>query len=769
MSLARIRQEQQRCGQYIRENQGPDIRGAMRGAEDWLMEEAITGGEYQRFLGSKRNVVRSCGRNIDPGDIHMMLFPFQRDLTRWAIHKGRAAIFADTGLGKTFMQLEWGRLITEGRALIVAPLSVGRQTIKEGAKIGVEVRYSRGGSAGRFTITNYEMLDKFDPADFQAVVLDESSILKGLDGKTRKKLTEMFSGTPYRLCCTATPAPNDIAEIANHAEFLGIMTRADMLASFFVHDDEGWRLKKHAAQPFYRWLASWGMSIRKPSDLGYDDDGYILPGLDVEPIFVDSDVRPEGRLFFMGLKGIGDRSKVRRQTLDDRVQAVIDLVVQDDDQWILWHGLNDEGHALSEALTDAVLVEGSQEPEEKAESIEAFQDGQYRVLISKGRIAGFGMNFQNCHKMAFVGLSDSWETYYQCIRRCYRFGQTRPVKVYIVLSDQERGIYENVMRKEREAKSMSDNLIEHVREFEREEIGSGAQDWTYSQGQAKGDRWEAKLGDSCERLAEIEQESVGLSVFSPPFQSLYTYSPTERDLGNSSTREDFQKHFVFIIDELMRVTKPGRNCCVHVSQLPTTQSTHGVIGLHDFRGDTISLFQSQGWVYHGECCIDKDPQAQAIRTHSKGLLFVQLRKDASWLRPGLADYILVFRKPGINLDPIHPDISNNEWIEWARPIWYGIRETETLNVAAGRDNSDERHICPLQLGTIERCIRLWSNPGDLILSPFMGIGSEGYVALKQGRRFIGIELKESYYRAAVANLTAAANSNQTSLFQEIET
>ena len=728
--------------------------------QDAAREMAIATAEYRAFLASKRQVVSSCGPTVSADQIHLILFPFQRDLTRWTIRKGRAAIFADTGLGKTFMQLEWGRLVTDGRVLIVAPLSVSRQTIREAAKIGLEVSYSRSGPAGRITITNYEMLDHFNPADFQAVVLDESSILKGLDGKTRKKLTEMFTETPYRLCCTATPAPNDIAEIANHAEFLGIMTRADMLASFFVHDDEGWRLKGHAEQPFYRWLASWGMSIRRPSDLGYDDDGYILPGLTVEPIFVDSDVQPEDRLFFMGLKGIGDRSKVRRQTLDDRIQAVVDLVIQDDDQWILWHGLNDEGIALEQSLEDAVLVEGSQDPEDKAASIEAFQDGQIRILITKPRIGGFGLNFQNCHKMAFVGLSDSWEAYYQCIRRCYRFGQDKPVQVYIVLSGQERGIYDNVMRKEAQATVMADNLIQHVRAFEQEEIADHQEGYEYRKQTERGYNWTTMLGDSSERLAEVESGSVGLSVFSPPFMSLYTYSPTERDIGNSRNEDEFFSHFRFIIDELLRTTQPGRNCCVHVAQVPALLARDGYIGLKDFRGKTIQAFEDAGWIYHGEVGIDKDPQAQAIRTHSKALLFVQLRKDASWLRPALADYILVFRKPGQNANPIHPDIDNEEWIEWARPFWYGISESDTLNVREGRDDPDERHICPLQLGTIERCVRLWSNRGDLILSPFAGIGSEGYVALKHGRRFVGIELKESYYRAGLHNLRSAENLQQ---------
>lgn len=274
------------------------------------------------------------------------------------------------------------------------------------------------------------------------------------------------------------------------------------------------------------------------------------------------------------------------------------------------------------------------------------------------------------------------------------------------------------------------------------------------------DRYAMYHGDCVEVMAGLPDESIDLSIFSPPFLSLYTYSATERDLGNSRTEAEFFAHFAFVIDHLLRLTKPGRNCCVHVSQVPAMLVRDGYIGLKDFRGDVIRAFEARGWIYHGEVCIDKDPQAQAIRTHAKGLLFVQLRRDASWMRPALADYILVFRKPGENKVPIKPDLTNDEWIEWARPVWYGIRETDTLNAAEGREEEDERHICPLQLGTIERCIRLWSNPGEVILSPFAGIGSEGYMALKLGRKFVGIELKRSYYEAAVRNLERALQPDQ---------
>ena len=284
--------------------------------------------------------------------------------------------------------------------------------------------------------------------------------------------------------------------------------------------------------------------------------------------------------------------------------------------------------------------------------------------------------------------------------------------------------------------------------------------------------WTLVNGDCVEAMAEQPDESIDLSVYSPPFSSLYTYSASEHDMGNCSSEQEFFAHYRFAIDALFRVTKPGRHTCVHVAEITSTQQTHGVIGLIDFPGMVIRAHMASGWTYHGRVTIDKDPQAQAIRTHSKGLLFVQMRKDSTWSRPALADTILIFRKPGENMVAVTHDrpggeLTNDEWIEWARPIWYGIRESDTLNVAVARENADERHICPLQLGTIERCVRLWSNPGDLVLSPFAGIGSEGYESVRLGRRFLGIELKASYYDVACRNLYAAEQKKtQGSLFAD---
>lgn len=718
---------------------------------------------YIDFLETKRRGFKNQGKEIQINQINSILFGFQKDLVKWAVKKGKCAIFADTGLGKTFMQLEWARLIGE-KSLIIAPLSVARQTVKEAVKICIDVNFCRSQEETKkgINITNYEMIEHFTD-DFDAIVLDESSILKSITSKTKSKLIETFRNIDYKLCCTATPAPNDNAEIANHAEFLGIMKRVDMLSTFFVHDG-GWRLKKHAKTPFFEWMASWGMSIKKPSNLGYSDEGYNLPALNVIPEFVDTDYKSEGTLFGTKLKGITDRSKVRKATVKERVKRAVEIVNKSDEQWIIWCALNDEANLVKKQLKNAVNVQGSDSTDKKIKSIEDFQDGKIKVLITKPKIAGFGMNFQNAHNMIFLGINDSFESYYQCVRRCYRFGQTKPVNVYIVLSTAEQDILNNIQRKEQEAKMMSDNLIKNVQKYEIEEIKENKHDFKYKKETVKTDKYTLMLGDSVERIKEILDESVGLSVFSPPFMSLYAYSPTERDLGNSSDESEFFKHFDFIIKDLLRITKTGRNAAVHVAQVPAMQVRDDYIGLKDFRGKTIEAFQNAGWHFYGECAIDKNPQAQAIRTHAKGLTFTQLRKDSAWSRPALADFMLIFRKPGENKIPVKTDITNEQWIEWARPIWTGISETDTLQFTHAKGNDDERHICPLQLGTIERAIRLWSNKGDLVFSPFTGIGSEGYQAIKFGRKFIGIELKESYFKVAKKNLDEASGETQKTLF-----
>lgn len=708
--------------------------------------------DYLDFLRSKSRLWTGCG--VQPSPLPSSLFPFQQVLTTWALKKGRACLWADTGLGKTRMQLAWAAQIP-GRVLILAPLCVGPQTIEEGNTIGVKV--GTLGSGEQIEIANYERLHQIEASQYQGVVLDESSILKSVDGKTRTRLIAQFKDTPYKLCCTATPAPNDIAELANHCEFLGIMTRAEMLATFFVHDQDGWRLKGHATQAFYRWLVSWGLFLRKPSDLGFSDQGYDLPPLTIQERIVGTANPSDRGTLYPGIgNGLTGRLRVRRATIEERVNAVVEIVRSEESPCLLWCGLNEEQTSLRKALPEAVSVEGADEAEDKEARIKAFLSGSAKILISKVRIAGFGLNFQHCARMVFVGIGDSYEQYYQAIRRCYRFGQRNPVQVWIVVSEDEQVIVENVRRKEGEASRIAMGLIAHMAALEREEVGvTQKQSEQIVRQCEQTEAWTLHNGDCVEVLSEEPDESVDLSVYSPPFLSLYTYTNSERDIGNCSTRQEFLEHYRFAVREVYRLTKPGRLTCVHIAQVTSTKQSQGVIGLIDLRGKVIDLHLDEGWIYHGDITIDKDPQAQAIRTKSKALLFVQLKKDASWLRPALADYILVFRKPGDNAEPIHPDISNEDWIQWARPIWYGIRETGTLNPREATQDADDRHICALQLEVIERCIRLWSNPGEMVLSPFAGIGSEGYEAIRRGRRFIGVELKPEYYQTALKNLKRA--------------
>jgi DNA modification methylase len=717
---------------------------------------------YAAFLKTK--IPNKASSGIAVNKLPSYLYDFQEAICRWALEKGRAAVFTDCGTGKSPLQLSWAKEIG-GTCLIVAPLSVAEQTQREGKKFGVKVTYVKTQqelSLG-INITNYERIKSFNEQGLDSIVCDESSILKSLEGRTKEYLLESFNKVPYKLCCTATPCPNDIAELANHCEFLQVMTRAEMLASFFVHDEEGWRLRGHAAKPFYRWLATWAMAMKNPSDLGFDGSRFVLPKLNILPAIVPSTEPMDGMLFPGPLRGIQGRIKARKTSLQDRVAMTAKLANEAKGQVIVWCGLNTEAEACAKLIPNSRNIQGSDPTDQKKSDILDFIDGKYHVMITKPKIAGFGLNLQNASTAIFCGLGDSYESYYQCIRRSWRYGQKNPVNVYIVISEFEEQILENVKRKEREAEKLSASIIEGAKEFEKMELGKKQKAETMGTAVYKGEDWKLYQGDAVEEAKKIPESSIDLSVFSPPFLSLYTYSASEKDIGNCKNNKEFFEHFSFLIKELLRVTKPGRLCCVHCALTATTLANDGVIGLKDFPGDVIRQFVKQEWIFQGEVVIQKNPQVQAIRTHSKGLLFAQLKKDASWLRPGLSDQILVFRKPGENATPIHPDITNEEWISWAHPVWFDIRESDTLNTKEGKDSSDDRHICALQLGTIERCVRLWSNPGETVFSPFAGIGSEGFVALQQSRKFIGVELKPLYASVACKNLKVAKRRLQGNL------
>jgi hypothetical protein len=421
---------------------------------------------YADFLAGKERAARATGRPVAREDINPQLHPWQRSIVAWAVRTGRAAIWADTGLGKTWIQLEAARL-AGNRALIIAPLAVCHQTVREACKLGIGARYVRAdedADGPGIWVTNYEMALRFDPGKIDVVVLDEASILKQSDGKTRTALIRHFRDVPYRLACTATPAPNDIEELTNQAEFLGVMPRTEMLAAYFVHDDDGWRVKGHARRPMFRWMTSWAVALTHPSDIGGSDENYLLPGYDILTHLLAVDVVPEGQLFATDLGGVGGRAAVRRMTLDARCAKVAGLVAADPGEpWIVWCGLNAEADRLAALIPGAVNVHGTMTPEEKAAGLLGFADGEIRVLVTKPSVASFGMNWQHCARMAFCGLNDSFEALYQCIRRCHRYGQSRRVQVHIVLSQLERQIADNVGRKEKQASDMTRELVREMR------------------------------------------------------------------------------------------------------------------------------------------------------------------------------------------------------------------------------------------------------------------------------------------------------------------
>lgn len=734
---------------------------------------------YVEFLARKAVTDIPTGIQDIP-ELGIHLFDFQSDIVRWALRRGRAAIFADCGLGKTAMQLEWAKIVSHHESkpvLIIAPLAVSDQTIAEGVKFGVKVTRCREQShvVDGVNITNYEMAHHFDPMQFGGVVIDESSIIKNKDGKYRKYLISEYGKCPFKLACTATPAPNDFMEIGNHSEFLGSMTVQEMLSMFFIHDGgetQKWRLKGHASSDFWRWMCSWAVMLRNPSDLGYDGSRFILPDIH----YIGHCVRVENKqsgdhLFPMEALTMQDRIGARRDSVSERVEQCAKIVNESNEPWIVWCGLNTESAALAKSISGSVEIVGSDKPESKEHNIARFLSGDARVLVTKPSICGFGMNFQHCRNMAFVGLSDSWEQYYQAVRRCWRFGQDKDVNVHVFHAETEGRVVANIKRKEIDAQSMYQNMVEHMADISKCEIkGTSRMTSKYERDIKSGSGWDLHLGDCVEVLKDIKSESVHYSIFSPPFASLYTYSASDRDMGNCSDAEEFMGHFAFAVAELFRVLKSGRLVSFHCMNLPTSKVRDGVIGLRDFRGELIRLFESVGFIYHSEVCIWKDPVTAMQRTKALGLLHKQIKKDSAMSRQGIADYLVTMRKPGENDEPVthtNDSFPVTLWQRFASPVWMDINPSDTLQYRSAREHDDERHICPLQLDVIRRGIRLWSNPGDLVLSPFAGIGSEGYVSIVEGRRFVGIELKKSYWNQACMNLESAQAEESDGLFAEI--
>ena len=432
---------------------------------------------YHEFLARKRIMDPSTGMSNVPA-LSLALKPHQRDIVTWALRRGRAAVFAGTGLGKTLIELEWGRAVATytGKPVIAfAPLAVSPQHIREASKFGIaaQIAATQNDVGSGVFVTNYQKIGHFDMSQFGGVILDESSILKSTDGHYRTRLIDECSSVPFRLAATATPAPNDFMELGNHAEFLGVMSYTDMLATFFVHDGgdtQKWRLKGHAENEFWKWMASWAVMLRKPSDLGYSDEGYDLPPLVQRQHVVGVEYAPSldtGLLFPMEATSLQQRIAARRDTVAERVEMAASLTPSDR-PFVWWCNLNAESEALAKAIPGAVETRGSDPDDVKERKLNDFSSGKTRVLITKPSVAGFGMNWQHCADTGFVGLNDSFEQVYQAIRRFWRFGQTKPVTVYFIAAETEGAVVANLKRKEADAERMAAAMVMHMADLSSE-------------------------------------------------------------------------------------------------------------------------------------------------------------------------------------------------------------------------------------------------------------------------------------------------------------
>jgi len=597
------------------------------------------------------------------------------------------------------------------------------------------------------------------------VVLDESSILKNFAGKTRTALIEAFQNTPYKLACTATPSPNDTTEICNHAEFLNVMSRTEMLAMYFVHDGgstSDWRLKGHAKQSFWDFVSTWAVMLNKPSDIGFDDAGYNLPPLKVIEEMVITPKKNNGLLFNESAVSATEYHKELRATYQLRLDRVAEIVNKSDENFIIWIGHDEEGKYLRSLLPDAVEVKGSDSKEYKKDKLLGFGRGEFRILITKLKIAQFGLNYQNCHNQIYASLDFSFEATYQGIRRSYRFGQTKQVNIYLVTTDTMANVKDSFENKQRAFKEMQASMTEAMNRNIKNKLSLQKMETT---NQYKSDKCDIRMGDCVQLIRDIPSESIGFSIFSPPFAELYTYSDKLEDMGNSKDYKEFFTAFNFLVKELYRVMWSGRNVAVHCMDLPIQKGKEGYIGLRDFSGMILQAFQEVGFIYHSRVTIWKNPVTEMQRTKALGLLHKQVKKDAAMSRVGIPDYLMIFRKDGEHEHPVHCDIDVDTWQKFASPVWMDINYSNTLNGANAREDSDEKHICPLQLDTIDRAIRLWSNEGDTVLTPFLGIGSEVHEAIKLKRFGIGFELKDSYFNEAVKNCRKIEQEvSQKSLF-----
>ncbi|MDR1340111.1 MAG: hypothetical protein LBK58_08685 [Prevotellaceae bacterium] len=730
--------------------------------------------EYRKLLAGKIRRHAESGFDVSPDSLNPVLFDFQKHCVQRMLKLGRGAIFSGCGSGKTNMQLEWARQTvyhTGKRVLILAPLSVSKQTVGEGEKFGYEVTEAGETAKNRsgLFITNYEQLGHVDPADYSGVVLDESGILKNFTGKYKNLLIKMFKDTPYRLCCTATPAPNDLNEIGNHSEFLGILDSRDMRSKWFVREEgmNNYRLKSHAKQDFYGWIASWAIMFSNPADIGFEKTGknYILPPLEITELRTATEAQP-GLLFPRGAVNATGFNAELRKTRVERLELAAKTANSAEGQVIIWIAQNGEGDMLRRLLPEAKEVKGSDPVETKEAVLSDFAGGKFKILISKTSICGFGMNFQNCGTQIFASPDFSFEKFYQAVRRSHRFGRKETVNIYLIIADTMENVKLTVERKQKTFDEMTGEMNLNVN-VSRYGLLSD-----YEYGEYRTADMLLMKGDACIEIKRIPDGSVDLIIFSPPFSSLFTYSNYIHDMGNNESHEAFFEQYAFLLKELYRILRPGRLMCCHTKDLGVYKNSSGYTGMYDFTGEHTKAVLAENFKLHSKVTVWTDPVLEMQRTKTQRLLYKTATSDSSYAGTGMAEYVTVFRKwegDEAEWQPVNHINKQNfpieVWQKWASPVWMDIRRTDVLNGREGTDTGDEKHIAPLQLEVIHRLVNLWSNPGETVFTPFLGIGSEAYQALKDGRKAAGCELKDSYFKVAVRNCQKAVESkNQMELF-----
>ena len=732
--------------------------------------------EYQKFLEGKFKVHQNSGFEIELDSINPILFPHQKIAVKKALEKGRFALFLDTGLGKTLCELEWAKHIynhTKKPVLIICPLAVSGQIIEEGRKFGYDINRLnlQKGIETIINVINFEQLSNVDVSLFSGIVIDESSILKSFTGALRNLIIKTFKDFKFKLACTATPSPNEYTEIGNHSEFLGVLDSSDMLTKFFSNDTSEaskFTLKGHAKKDFFRWLNSWGLCLTKPSDLGFSDLGYDLPPLNIIEYEIFTEKKDNGKLFNDTSVNATNFNQELRNTMEARLNKVAEIVNNSTDNFIIWIKQNDEADYLKKLIPDAIEVRGSELPETKEKKLLGFGKNEFRVMITKTKIAQFGLNYQNCNNQVFASLDFSFEGTYQAIRRCYRFGQTKEVNIHIVKTDTMKNVSDIIKQKEREFNIMRKEMIN---ELANDLDFRLKLDYTHQV--VKAPDYEIHKGDSIELIDLIDDNSIDFSIYSPPFSSLYTFSDNIRDLGNCDSDEEFFQNYRFLLQKLFKKIRPGRLVAVHTKDLPMYKSRHGATGYRDFTGENLKLMEDVGFVYHSKITIWTDPVLERARTNCQRLLYKQVQSDASLSGVGTPDYLTIFRKwENIDSDLYRPvDWKNREnfpldtWQKWASPVWFDIMRVDVLNSRIAKDSDDEKHLSPLQLGIIERAIAMWTNENETVFTPFAGIGSAIYQAVKMNRKGIGIELKDAYFNQACKNIEQAVQEKkQLTLF-----